>query len=78
MMNCEEVTRVAGDLAERKLWLGERLKVLFHIAMCKGCRAFVEQFRLTILGLRSLPQPAPVTPPERLLERFRGEFRGQS
>ncbi len=76
MMNCEQVTRAAGDFIERKLRLRERLMVLMHIAMCGGCRAYVEQFRLTLLGLRSLPQPAVESPNERLLEHFRRRTTG--
>jgi predicted anti-sigma-YlaC factor YlaD len=71
MMNCEQVTRAAGDFVERRLRFVERLKVIGHIAMCTGCRAYIEQFRLTLLGLRSVPQPAGPEPPEELLERFR-------
>lgn len=75
MMNCEQVTRAAGDFIERKLKLRERLMLLVHIAMCKGCRAYVEQFRLTLLALRSMPQPVPEPAPEALLERFREHAR---
>ncbi len=71
MMNCEQVTRAAGDFIERKLKLRERLVLLMHIAMCKGCRAYVEQFRLTLLALRSMPQPASEPTPEALMARFR-------
>lgn len=58
MMNCSEVTRVAGDFLERRLRLRQRIGVLMHIAMCRGCRAYIEQLRLTLLGLRSLPAAA--------------------
>ena len=78
MMNCEQVTKAAGDLIERRLKLRERLGALMHIAMCKGCRAYIEQFRLTLLALRSLPQPVPVPPSDLLLERFRHETRKRS
>ncbi len=77
MMNCEQVTRAAGDFIERRLRLRERLMVLVHIAMCKGCRAYIEQFRLTLLALRSLPQPAMERPSESLVERFHEESRGR-
>jgi hypothetical protein len=72
MMNCLEVTRVAGDFLERRLRLRQRIGVLMHIAMCRGCRAYIEQLRLTLLGLRSLPAPAG-SPEHRedLLRRFR-------
>ncbi len=71
MMNCDQITRAAGDFIERRLRFRDRLKVLVHIAMCKGCRAYIEQFRLTLLGLRSLPQPVVEPAPEDLIERFR-------
>lgn len=71
MMNCEKVTRAAGDFIERRLGLVERMGVIVHIAMCRGCRAFIEQFRLTLLGLRSLPRPVGSGPSQELLERFR-------
>lgn len=76
MMNCDQVTRAAGDFIERRLRLRERLMVLAHIMMCKGCRAYIDQFRLTLLGLRSLPQPAVTPPSEDLLEQFREQARG--
>jgi hypothetical protein len=72
MMSCLEVTRVAGDFLERRLRLRQRMSVLMHIAMCRGCRAYIEQLRLTLLGLRSLPAPAgPTDHRDDLVERFR-------
>ena len=76
MMNCEQVTRAAGDFLKRKLKLRDRMAILMHIAMCRGCRAYVEQMRLTILGLRSLNQPLGAGPEvESLLDRYRDEIR---
>lgn len=71
MMSCEQVTRAADDFVERRSALRERLAVLMHIAMCGGCRAYLEQFRLTLLGLRALPVPVAAPPSEELIERFR-------
>ena len=76
MMNCEQVTRAAGDFLERKLKLRDRMSILLHIAMCPGCRVYVEQMRLTILGLRSLNQPLGAGPGvESLLDCYRDEIR---
>ena len=77
MLNCVQLTRAAGDFVERRLRFRERLMALAHIAMCKGCRVYLEQFRLTLLGLRALPEPEVVAPPEHLLERFREQARGR-
>lgn len=71
MMNCEQVVRAASDFIDRRLRLRERLMVLAHIAMCKGCRAYTAQLRSTVLGLRSLPEPAVAPVREELVERFR-------
>jgi hypothetical protein len=75
MINCEQVTKAAGDFLERKLHWQRRLEVLVHIAMCRGCRTYIEQFRLTLLGLRALPQPAPTPPSTDLMEEFRRQAR---
>ncbi len=79
MMNCDQVTRSVSDFLERKLRFRDRMAVLLHIAMCKGCRAYVEQMRLSILALRALKKPVEVGPAiEPLLTRYREETRGGS
>lgn len=77
MINCDQVTKAAGDFLERKLRWRRRLEVLVHIAMCKGCRTYIEQFRLTLLGLRAIPQPTAAPPSEDLLEQFRRQTEGR-
>lgn len=73
MMSCHELTTLASDFIENRLRLRQRLAVLVHIAMCKGCRTYLRQLRLTILGLRKLGQAAgpssPIDPD--LMEHFR-------
>ena len=72
MMNCHEATQSAGAFLERHLRFRKRMAFLMHIAMCRGCRAYLEQLRLTLLGLRSLKQPAPESGDvESLVQRFR-------
>ncbi len=76
MISCHEVTRLAGEYLERRLKLRRRLGVFLHVLMCKGCRSYLEQLRLTLLALRAIP--APEVPPQRreeLLRTFR-EHRG--
>ena len=77
MMNCLQVTRSASDFLERNLRFRDRMAFLMHVAMCRGCRAYLEQIRLTILGLRSLiAQPVEAGPRlESLIERYREETR---
>ena len=75
-MDCEQITRSVSDFLERKLRFRDRMGFLMHIAMCGGCRAYFEQMRLTIRGLRSLNQPVETGPRvDALLERYRDEIR---
>jgi len=75
-MNCEQVTRSVSDFLERKLRFRDRMAFLMHIALCGGCRAYFEQMRLTIRGLRSLNQPVETGPRvDALLQRYRDEIR---
>lgn len=75
MMNCDQITRAASDFIDRRLRLHERLMVLAHLAMCRGCRAYIQQLRQTLFGLRSLPAPTASAPTDELMERFRGHAR---
>lgn len=75
MMTCEQITRAAGDYLERRLRLRERLLFVMHIAMCKGCRNYVEQFRITLAALKAVPRPAVSEVSPELIERFRQERR---
>ena len=40
MLNCLEATRLLSERQERPLMLRERLALLFHLSMCRLCRAF--------------------------------------
>lgn len=71
MMDCAQVTRLAGDYIERRLRLRQRLGMLLHLLMCRGCKDYVEQIRLTMFGLRAVPRPAGAPPGEDLLREFR-------
>ncbi|MBI5836578.1 MAG: zf-HC2 domain-containing protein [Candidatus Eisenbacteria bacterium] len=74
--SCRQVVERASDFLERRLRLRERIGVLVHLAMCPGCKAYVEQLRLTIAGLRSLTPAGDAGPArEALLRQFREETR---
>ena len=76
MMTCIQITRAVSDFLEHKLRFRDRMAFLLHIAMCRGCRAYLEQMRLSIFGLRSLEQPTDAGPKvESLLKRFRETIR---
>ncbi|EKF61015.1 putative transmembrane anti-sigma factor [Agrobacterium albertimagni AOL15] len=47
MFRCSEVAERASLLIDGELGLWPRLNIRLHLAMCRGCRAFVEQMRIT-------------------------------
>ncbi len=47
MFRCSEVAERASLLIDGDLGFWSRLNIKLHLAMCRGCRAFVEQMRIT-------------------------------
>jgi len=50
---------MATDFMEGALGWRQRLAIRLHLAVCDGCRAFIQQLRRTVRLVGSLP----VTPP---------------
>ncbi|WP_054158037.1 zf-HC2 domain-containing protein [Rhizobium sp. AAP43] len=47
MFRCSEVAERASLLIDGDLGFWARLNIKLHLAMCRGCRAFVDQMRIT-------------------------------
>lgn len=47
MQSCKEVAERASALIDRELGLFDVLQMRLHLAMCKGCDAFIRQMRTT-------------------------------
>jgi predicted anti-sigma-YlaC factor YlaD len=47
MFRCSEVVERASLLIDGDLGFWPRLNIRLHLAICRGCRAFVEQMRTT-------------------------------
>lgn len=47
MLKCRDVAERASDLMEGGLPLGTRLGLRLHLAMCRMCRAYLDQMRRT-------------------------------
>lgn len=43
MLSCRHATRIMSEGMDRSLSLRERLQLRFHLAFCRGCRAFLRQ-----------------------------------
>lgn len=67
MLTCREVAERASALIDGEIrWVG-RLQLRFHLALCKGCGAFVSQMRTTrelmhsVAALKNRPPPMSMT-----------------
>lgn len=47
MLSCKEVAERASALIDGELGTFAALQMRLHLAMCKGCRAFIIQLRTT-------------------------------
>ena len=47
MLSCKEVVERASALIDDDLSIWAALQMRFHLAMCKGCGAFIAQMRAT-------------------------------
>ena len=66
MFRCREVAERASLLIDGELGTWQRLNMHLHLAMCRGCSAFVEQLRTT----RELTKAAAGTGPEEIGEEI--------
>jgi len=48
MLNCKDMTTEAQSFVDGELGLWQRLQVRFHLLICKYCRRYLRQLRLTI------------------------------
>ena len=76
MMNagipCQEMTeKVTSHMEGAQSW-GEWLRFRWHIMMCKDCRAYLQQMRMTVATLARMPnEPLPEEVGEELMRRYR-------
>jgi predicted anti-sigma-YlaC factor YlaD len=72
MLTCQELTELVTDYLEGHLPLRQELSFRMHVSMCKDCRAYLRQTKMTIRTLGRLPQdPMPANVRDELLARFR-------
>lgn len=74
MLSCREITELVTAYTEGALPFTDRVRFLMHLSMCKHCRRYVKQVRLTVdaAGRASLPTPTPnAETREALLRTFR-------
>jgi anti-sigma factor RsiW len=74
---CKELVELVTDYLEGRLPDAERARVDAHLAGCDGCSAYLDQMRLALRALGSIPEETiSAAARERLLVAFRDVRRG--
>jgi anti-sigma factor RsiW len=70
---CNELVELVTDYLEERLPDLDVERLEAHLAICEGCRNYVDQMRETVDALGHLPEePLPPEVRNELLEAFRG------
>jgi len=57
MLTCKQLVAQSSDLLDGQLGFREKLALRRHLLLCRNCRRFIRQMRLTQATLRLLPEP---------------------
>lgn len=71
MLTCRQMTDLVTEYIEGTMPLAQRLRFQLHVGLCRRCRRYLSQMRMTIRSLRLLRPAVIPEPPVELLRRFR-------
>jgi anti-sigma factor RsiW len=72
MLTCTQITELVTDYLEGRLSLKDRVRFRMHVGMCKHCKEYLRQMRVTVKAVGQLPdEPMPDDVRDELLHRFR-------
>jgi predicted anti-sigma-YlaC factor YlaD len=72
MLSCRQMTELVTDYLEGRLSTIDRIRFQLHIGICRHCRDYLDQMRITVRTLGAMPSaPVPDHVMDQLLHRFR-------
>ena len=72
MMTCRQVTQLVTEYLEGKLSWKDAVRFQLHVGMCRHCRRYLRDMKVTVRVLGRLPAAAiPSDTMDALMERFR-------
>lgn len=74
MLTCREITALVTDYLEGRMRLPDRMRFRMHVGMCRHCRAYLRQMKVTVAALGRLPDGAPM--PDEVRDELRRRFAG--
>lgn len=48
MLSCKDISELASEHLDHKLPIFKQLQFKMHLMMCRNCRQFIEQIKITI------------------------------
>jgi len=57
MLSCKQIGELLSQGLDRKLSLSERIKLKFHLIICKTCNCYDKQLQFVARSARRLMQP---------------------
>jgi predicted anti-sigma-YlaC factor YlaD len=72
MLTCQEITELVTDYVEGRMGLADRMRFQMHVGMCKHCRAYLRQMKVTVAALGKLPDDAAM--PDDVRDELRKRF----
>ncbi len=72
MLTCRQVTQLVTEYLEGKLSWKDAIRFQLHLGMCRHCRRYLRDMKVTVRVLGGLPAVAiPNDTMDALMERFR-------
>lgn len=62
-MNCQNATGLVSQAQDRKLTLGERIRLRMHLLICRPCRQFERQLPQIRRAAKCLAEPVDRSKP---------------
>ncbi|MFZ6046896.1 zf-HC2 domain-containing protein [Pseudomonas sp. CR3202] len=56
MLSCKELVARSSDLLDGEMSFRERIAMRRHLMLCRNCRRFIKQMKLTQAVIRLLPE----------------------
>lgn len=77
MLRCRDVEQQASEYLDQELTPLLQLRFRMHLLICRNCRRYIQQLRLTVSSLKQL-KPAPLSDTDALVEKMRRQVSEES
>ncbi|MBS0418042.1 MAG: zf-HC2 domain-containing protein [Proteobacteria bacterium] len=70
MLTCREMSDLASDYLEGRARWSESASARLHLMMCRHCRRYFRQLRLTITAIRATKPGHPPVDPAKVVDEI--------